>query len=427
MTTHPTHRTPAPRTAAASGRAAGPVRTADTAVVGGGIVGLAHALAAARRGDRVVLFERDTRAVGASIRNFGMVWAIGQRRGTVYERALRSRDIWLELSARTGMWAEPTGSLHLAHHPDELAVLEEFVATTPAARERGTTMVTAAEAVRRGPAVRAEGLLGAMWSPTEVNVDPRRAIPAVAAQLADAHGVDVRYGTAVRGIAAPRLSTTDGAWRADRIVVCSGNDFATLYPEVFRESGLVRCKLQMLRTGVQPDGWQLGPMLCGGLTLLHYAAFERCAARAALDARLRARLPFHREHGIHVLLSQTADGRLTIGDSHAYAVTHDPFASEEIDQAILGALREFARLPDPRITERWTGYYPSLRDGRTELVVDPEPGRTSASASLCSPSTPVRPGARSAAAPRNWAKTCCSSRTIWGGRRRSPRCRCRRC
>ncbi|MFB6606379.1 TIGR03364 family FAD-dependent oxidoreductase [Streptomyces noursei] len=374
MTTpsHPSH--PARTPHRASDRTAD--RVADTAIVGGGIVGLAHALAAARRGDRVVLFERDAYAVGASIRNFGMIWAIGQQRGAVYQRALRSREIWLELSAKTGMWAEPSGSLHLAHRPDELAVLEEFVATTPAARERGTTLLTAAEAVRRGPAVRAEGLLGAMWSPTEVNVDPRRAVPAVAAHLAEEYGVDVRFGTTVRQIAAPLLSTTDGTWRADRIVVCSGNDFATLYPEVFRESGLVRCKLQMLRTGVQPDGWQLGPMLCGGLTLLHYAAFEDCTARAALDARMRAELPFHREHGIHVLLSQTADGRLTIGDSHAYATTHDPFASEEIDRAILDSLGGFARIPQPRITERWTGYYPSLRDGRTELVTDPEPGVT---------------------------------------------------
>ena len=348
----------------------------DTAVVGGGIVGLAHALAAARRGDRVVLFERDEHAVGASIRNFGMIWSVGQQRGAIYRRALRSREIWQEISAKTGLWAAPTGSLHLAHRPDELAVLEEFVATTAPARDRGTAMITAAEAARRGPAVREEGLLGAMWSPTEINVDPRRAIPAVAGHLVEEYGVDVRFGTTVRDIAAPHLSTTAGQWRADRILVCSGNDFATLYPQVFAESGLVRCKLQMLRTGVQPDGWQLGPMLCGGLTLLHYAAFADCTARAALETRMRAELPFHREHGIHVLLSQTADGRLTIGDSHAYAATHDPFAGEDINEAILDYLRTFARLPAPRITERWTGCYPSLPDGRTELVVDPEPGVT---------------------------------------------------
>jgi len=352
------------------------VNRADTAVVGGGIVGLAHALAAARRGDRVVLFERDEHAVGASIRNFGMIWAIGQQRGRVYERALRSREIWREIADGSGMWAAPTGSLHLAHRPEEVAVLEEFTDATPAARERGTTMITAREAVQRSPAAREDGLLAAMWSPTELNVDPRQAVPAVARYLAEVWGVDVRFGATVRGVDLPAVSTTAGDWRVDRLFVCSGNDFETLYPKVFADSGLVRCKLQMLRTGVQPGGWQLGPMLCGGLTLLHYAAFDDCASRAALDARMREELPFHRDNGIHVLLSQTADGRLTIGDSHAYATTHDPFESEEINAAILDYLDGFARLPDAAITERWHGCYPSLRDGRTELVVDPEPGVT---------------------------------------------------
>ncbi|MFG7945693.1 TIGR03364 family FAD-dependent oxidoreductase [Streptomyces cacaoi] len=348
----------------------------DTAVVGGGIVGLAHALAAARRGDRVVLFERDTFAAGASIRNFGMVWAVGQQRGAVYERALRSREVWLEIAAKTGLWAVEAGSFHLAHHEDEAAVLEEFLEAAPAARDRGARMVTAREAVARGPAVRAEGLRAALWSPTEVNVDPRGAIPAVAAHLAEEYGVEVRFGTTVRGVDLPEVSTTDGVWRADRVFVCSGNDFATLYPEVFAGSGLVRCKLQMMRTGVQPGGWQLGPMLCGGLTLLHYAAFDGLDARQRLAERLDAELPFEREHGIHVLLSQTADGRLTVGDSHAYAMTHDPFQDESVNEAVLRCLARFAEVPSAAVTERWEGYYPSLRDGRTELVVTPEPGVT---------------------------------------------------
>jgi FAD dependent oxidoreductase TIGR03364 len=350
---------------------------ADTAVVGAGIVGLAHALAAARLGRKVVVFERDDFAVGASIRNFGMVWSVGQQRGKVYQRALRSREVWLEIAAKTGLWAAETGSLHLAHHEDEVAVLEEFLQLSAPARERGARMLTAAETAARSGFVRRDGLRAAMWSPTEVNVDPRHAIPAVAEYLTTEYGVEFRFGAHVRGIAMPTVSTTAGDWDCEQVYVCSGNDFASLYPEVFAESGLTRCKLQMMRTAPLADGRTLGPMLCGGLTLLHYAAFDGCPSQAALAERMGGERSFHREHGIHVLVSQTADGRITLGDSHAYGATHPPFADGAVDEAVLEDLDTFAlRPPEAEITERWVGYYPSLRDGRTELVVDPEPGVT---------------------------------------------------
>ena len=95
-------------------------------VIGAGIVGLATARALAQQGFSVKIFERTDRAVGASIRNFGMIWPIGQPGGKLYERAVRSREIWKGIAPEAGFWCEAAGSLHLAYHPDEWTVLQEL-------------------------------------------------------------------------------------------------------------------------------------------------------------------------------------------------------------------------------------------------------------------------------------------------------------
>lgn len=348
---------------------------ADVAVVGAGIVGLAHALVAAKRGLKVVVFEKSGWAVGASVRNFGLVWPVGQPGGHLYERALRSREIWREVSAASGIWCAGSGSLHLAYNDDELAVLEEYLETTPSARDEGCELVSAGEVARKSPAARTENLRGALWSPTELNVDPRQAVPAVASLLERDYRVEFRFRTTVRGIGMPVVKTTAGNWTVDQVFVCGGEDFETLYPEVFAGSGITRCRLQMLRTVPQPGGWQLGPALCSGLTLLHYDAFAHCEGLGALRRRFEDEMPFAREKGVHVLLSQTADGALTIGDSHDYGLTHDPFGSERVDREILDYLKTFADVPRLEISERWQGVYPHLENG-SELISNPEPGVT---------------------------------------------------
>lgn len=340
----------------------------DVAVIGAGIVGLAIAYQAAVRGLKVVILERDSQALGATIRNFGMVWPIGQPAATV-ERALRAREIWLDLAKKAGFWASTAGSLHLAYHADELHVLDEFLHTTRHLPYQ-CQLLTPEEAVSRCPTVNPRGLEGALFSATEVNIDPREATAALHRYLREQLGVEIQYRTVITELDYPYLGNGRQRWQAERIFVCTGADFETLFPQVYAEAGLVKCKLQMLRTGPQPTGYQLGPNLAGGLTLQHYASFAHCSSLELLKRRIAREKPDYNRWGIHVMLSQTSDGALTIGDSHEYSLAPSPFDKQEINELILAYLRKMARIPKPAIAETWNGVYAKY-PGHTELIVQP--------------------------------------------------------
>lgn len=340
----------------------------DVAVVGAGIVGLAMARAAALQGQSVAVFDRNSRAIGASIRNFGLIWPIGQPPGATLQRALRSREIWLEISEAAGFWVNRNGSLHLAYHADEQAVLKEFYESS-GQNDYQVEWLPAKEIARRVPAVRLEELRGGLLSATELTVDPREALAILPSYLAKQYDITFHYDQAVSRIEGQRLFVGETTYEAERIFVCSGSDFETLYPEIFVDTQITKCQLQMMRTAPQPADWSLGPTLCGGLTLRHYAAFQSCPSLPQLDARYDAENPNFKAWGIHVMVAQNGRGALVIGDSHAYGRTHSPFSYQKIDDTIMDYLRTFAQAPDLRVAERWTGIYPKL-PGQTEFVTE---------------------------------------------------------
>ncbi|VTU02566.1 fad dependent oxidoreductase : FAD dependent oxidoreductase OS=Gloeocapsa sp. PCC 7428 GN=Glo7428_4949 PE=4 SV=1: DAO [Gemmataceae bacterium] len=349
------------------------MQQADVAVVGGGIVGLAFAWEAARRGRSVVLFERDARSKMASVRNFGMVWPIGQPPGEQYRRATVSRERWLELRDLADVWAAECGSVHAVYEADEDAVLREFASAAPGLGIM-CEYVEPAAAVRRFPALRPEGLRGVLFSPTELCVDPRAAIARIPSFLQEAHGITLRFGTAVTAVAMPTVRTATGeAWRVRRCFVCSGADFETLFPNVYAASGVQRCKLQMMRTVPQPGGWRLGPHLAGGLTLGHYNSFEMCPSLSAVKRRHAAEFPEHARFGVHVMASQNHLGEVVIGDSHEYGGDFSPFDSPAIDALILDYLRRIVRLPEWTIAGRWHGVYVK-HPTKSYITAEPQPG-----------------------------------------------------
>jgi FAD dependent oxidoreductase TIGR03364 len=347
--------------------------TFDDAVVGAGVIGLAHAFHLARAGRRVVVIERSPRACGASIRNFGMLWPIGQPAGPLHKLATRSRDIWLEVLAASGLWHDRCGSLHLAYHDDEAQVLGEFAAQAAAA-DIPCELLSAAEVPSRSRAVKTAGLKAALWSPSETCVDPRQIIGELPAWLSREYGVRFEFGTAVTSYEKPHVIAGGKRFRAERLFVCSGDDIHTLYPEAFACAGFHRCKLQMMRSPANST-WRLGPMLAGGLTLRHYKNFQDCPTLAAVRQRVSRDNPEFDRYGIHVMASQNGQGELVIGDSHEYDDQVAPFDKPEIDRLILEYLDTFLDRPTTEIAARWHGIY-LKHPTDAYFVAHPEPSVT---------------------------------------------------
>jgi FAD dependent oxidoreductase TIGR03364 len=328
----------------------------DIAIVGAGIVGLAHAYFAARSRRSVAVFERSPAALGASIRNFGMIWPIGQPAGRLHEMALRSREIWLQVLQHAKLPCLQTGSLHAAYREDEAAVGREF---SEKALSLGyqCAWLTPEQTLARTSALRSEGLLGALWSPTELTVDPRHVIRKLPQFLSEQYGVNFYFNTAVQRVESSVLYTANQRYEADAVIVAGGDDFQTLLPDCFRDSGLTRCKLQMMRTVPQPHGWQLGPSLAFGLTFKHYPTFRVCSTLQDLKERIARETPELDQWGIHVMVSQSAMNELTIGDSHEYGLAVNIFDDPAVNRLILDYARAHLSVPTLEIAEQWHGVY----------------------------------------------------------------------
>ena len=334
--------------------------SADCIVVGAGIIGLAHALAAQRRGLRTIVIDRDARAAGASIRNFGFITVTGQQEGITWRRAMRSRDVWAEVAPTAGIAVLQKGLLVCARRAEAVAVLEEFAAS---AMGKGCRM-------RSGASLQAplrDDLAGALESPHELRVESREAIPRLAAWL-EAAGVRFLRATAVHAVESGRVRTATGTLAAPHIVVCPGPDLTTLFPEVMARRGITLCKLHMLR--VAGPAAPLPSPVMSDLGLVRYLGYQVAPSLPLLRARLEQEQAAWLADGIHLIAVRGADGSLVVGDSHHYAATPDPFQPRDVDDRILTELSAVLDMPHPEVVERWVGVYPSGPDTAfTEAVM----------------------------------------------------------
>jgi D-hydroxyproline dehydrogenase subunit beta len=342
-----------------------PAHATDLVVVGAGIVGLAHAVEAVSRGLRVTVLERDQRAVGASIRNFGHICTTAQG-GTALDLARAARETWLRMGEKAGFAVVPSGTVVLARGDDELAVLEELAAARDSAEVR---LLTPEQARGRVPFATDE-VTGAALLPLDLRVDPREAVPALAAWLAD-EGVDIGWGTHAGRIETGVVHTSHGPIHAERIVHATGHDVDRLFPAIAEEHGVERCVLQMLEVA-PPGDVVVEPAVLTGLSMLRYEGMSALPAASALRTRIATEQPELLDVAMNLMLTQRPDGSIVLGDTHHHAVTHLPFEEEDVVDLVL---REGARLLGTplAVRRRWRGVYATAP--RTDfLVAEPHPG-----------------------------------------------------
>jgi FAD dependent oxidoreductase TIGR03364 len=302
-----------------------------------------------------------------------MIWVIGQP-DQMQSIAMDSRDRWIHAAQQAGFWVSQCGSLHLAHHDDEWQVLSEYVAEhKQTQRAEHLQLLDRGETLCRTGGANPDGLRGSLWSDTECCVDPTSAVRSIPAWLHRQYQVEFRFSTAVTQVETGLIRTGDGKHhRFDRIVICSGDDFATLFPEVYHGIPIRPCKLHMMRTVEQPQGWRIGPHLAGGLTLRHYPNFKGCPTLGALQKRIAQESSHLDRLGIHVMASQNHLGQVVLGDSHQYGDEVEPFDTCDIDEYIMKELVKILYLPTWQLQARWHGVYAKYTDGLVfEQVVAP--------------------------------------------------------
>jgi len=344
-------------------------------VIGAGIVGLACARALAEKGFSVTVFDRNVQAIGASVRNFGMIWPIGQPSGKLYNRAIRSREIWKEVAAATNMWYNQSGSLHLAYSAEEWQVLQELEIIFKN-ENRAVELLDVTAIANQFEHIIKTNLFGGLYSKEEMLIDPREAMQTLPIYLEKKYDVKFFWNTCVSKMTNQTVCTEKEQtfYNADIIFVCSGVDFETLYPAAFAQLPLTKCKLQMMRTENVFENLNIKTAVCGGLSLLHYNSFKSAPSLPILKNKMEAEMKPYLDLGIHVMAAQNGKGEITIGDSHQYGLHTDPFDKTYINKMVLDYLQTFLPVSENNIAETWHGFYSKLTNGDTEIFFSPEKG-----------------------------------------------------
>lgn len=338
--------------------------TYDLIVVGSGILGTFHAIHAARLGKTVLLTEKDQYPVNATVRNFGQVIASGMP-SDWFPYAIRTAELYKEIQQEFDISVRNNGTVYLASDPDEIQLIHELKEHMDGISYRAE-LLNLKSCLVKWPALNKEYCKEGIFFPQELSVEPDKLIHRVIEYATKKYpNLTYRSATAiinceVIGDHVELTTSVREKFIAEKVIVCNGGEFKLLFSDLFKNSGIVLSKLQMMRTVPMP-GVQLEGNILTGLSIRRYECFEECPSFDKIPT------PGHyaelKKWGVHILFKKAVDGSIIIGDSHEYAdVNHADDLGFEVNSHINELmLKEAQKVVDfdvSKIASTWAGFYP---------------------------------------------------------------------
>jgi glycine/D-amino acid oxidase-like deaminating enzyme len=202
------------------------IDTVECVVIGSGSLGSSVAFHLAKSGKRVALLDKHALGSQTSPRAAGLT---SQARGTdlmtaLAKRAVRKIEAFKQESGEDLIFHQP-GALKIARLPEHV---EQLKGEIERGRRMGTgiEMISPAEAHAKNPFLETKGVLGVIYSPTDLYLEPSQ-IPNCYARAAEKLGVSMLPNTLVTGITMQNgsvhgVETDRGTIRCETVVDAAG-------------------------------------------------------------------------------------------------------------------------------------------------------------------------------------------------------------
>lgn len=331
-------------------------------IVGGGILGTAHAIEALGRGWEVVQFETSAEPNAATPRSVGALHFSRCAPGLELHLAMAAARSWRELATRTSRpLVRETGSMVVATDELEAGLLGALADRTDA-EDRGWRLIDADKARESLPVLRGD-ITAALRCDLDLVVEPRSLLESLRTILLHDDHYTFKGGIEVRDVNADSVTDTSGrTHRGDFVVLCPGSR-SDLAVSVMRQPSILRStRIQVAQTE-RFDGDL-------GVPVSDLAALANSAIGRAEDLEGIPVDPLLGTTEVGLTCVQRRNRTLTVGEARDDNEPLEFDIAQRPTEVLMARLGAILGTQPPRIARQWVGSVRTCVDGRLWLRED---------------------------------------------------------